>query len=150
MKIHLSWQSEKRHVEPDIEFYMRTVEIKTCDNPQDAALIKGRLENEGIPCFLINENFSALMPQFNGMMGCGIQIIIDRSDYEKAAAILKINKNAEKEQMRCPFCNSTKIRFAPGKRKILAVLLSLLAWIPFGNIKKTCYCTECKSEFKNY
>ncbi len=53
---------------------MSTVVLKTCNTPFEANLIKGMLENKDINCFLTNENFSNLMPHYNGIMGAGVQV----------------------------------------------------------------------------
>jgi hypothetical protein len=71
---------------------METVKLMTCDNSQKAAIIKGRLESEGIHCFLTNENFSTLMPSFNGRFESGIQVMINKEDHQKARQILNLEQ----------------------------------------------------------
>jgi len=128
---------------------MNTIVLTTCNNSFEANLIKGKLENNGISCFLANENISNLMPYFNGMMGAGVQIIIEDSDLEKAQElILPILKESE---IVCPNCNSSKVVFGLGTnklKKIFVVLISLFTGIPFGNIRNAYYCQNCKTEFK--
>ena len=67
---------------------MATIRLTTCDNAVEANMIKNLLTNEGITCFLTNENFTSLMPNYTGMMGAGIQIMIDEKDAEKASGFL--------------------------------------------------------------
>ncbi len=129
---------------------MRTIILTTCNNLFEANLIKGTLENNDIQCFLTNENFSSLMPHYNGVMGSGIQIMIDESDFEIAHRL--ISQDDTKTKIECPNCHSSNITFSLGTKKIkkiLTILLSLLFWIPFGNIKNTYYCKDCKTEFKS-
>jgi len=128
---------------------MNTMVLKTCNNSVEANLIKGMLENNGITCFLANENFSNLMPHYNGMMGAGVQIIISKIDLERAQKFL--TEQAIDNEIVCPNCNSKKVGFGLGgskSKKILTILLSLFVWIPFGNIRNTYYCKNCKTEFK--
>jgi hypothetical protein len=128
---------------------MDTTVLTTCNNVFEANLIKGMLENNGIKCFLTNENFSNLMPHYNGMMGAGIQIIINERDIEKAKVLLLTQ--TKEDRIECPNCGSQNIKFGLGInriKKIITVLISLLAVIPFGNIRNSLYCLDCKTEFK--
>lgn len=106
------------------------------------------LDNENIECFLTNENFTTLVPFYNGMLGAGIQIMIDEKDYD--ASYKLINKPNSVDQLICPNCKSTNISFGFGNKKglkVLGVLLSLLVFVPFGNIKRYNHCNDCKSDF---
>jgi DNA-directed RNA polymerase subunit RPC12/RpoP len=132
-----------------IKIDMNTTVLTTCNNSFEANLIKGKLENNGISCFLANENISTLMPYFNGMLGAGVQIIIEDSDLEKAQEI--IFSPLKESGIACPNCNSTNVEFGLGTnklKKIFLVLISLFTWIPFGNIRNIYYCQNCKTEFK--
>jgi hypothetical protein len=128
---------------------MTTVVLTTCANAFEANLIKGMLENNEITCFLTNENFSTLMPHYSGVMGAGIQIIIDEKDMPKAKELLL--SQSKENVLVCPVCGSSNVSFGLGSdriKKILSVLFSLLIWIPFGNIRSIYYCQDCKTEFK--
>lgn len=128
---------------------MTTTILTTCNNPIEANLIKGMLENNEIKCFLTNENFSTLMPHYTDIMGAGVQIIIDEKDMPKAKELLL--SQSKGNALVCPDCGSANVSFGLGSnwiKKILAVLFSLVIWIPFGNIRSTYYCQDCKTEFK--
>jgi len=128
---------------------MNTVVLTTCNSAIEANLIKGMLENNGIKCFLTNENFSNLMPHYNGVMGAGVQIIVADSDVKQAKALLL--SQPDETEIVCPNCGSLNISYGLGTNKIklfFAVLMSLLIWIPFGNIRATYLCKDCKTEFK--
>jgi hypothetical protein len=128
---------------------MRTIILTTCNTLFEAHLIKGMLENNDIKCFLTNENFSSLMPQYNGVLGAGINIVVDESDFEKAQNL--IIEQDTKTKIECPNCQSTNIKFGLGTnkiKKIITVIMSLFFWIPFGNIRHIYYCQDCKTEFK--
>ena len=89
------------------------------------------------------------MPHYSGVMGAGIQIMIEESDLEKAQELLQTS--TKEIEIVCPNCDSTNVQFGLGAnklKKIFVVLLSLLFWIPFGNIKNNYYCQNCKKEFK--
>jgi hypothetical protein len=71
---------------------MKVVRLTLSDTSFEANLIKGRLESEGVPCFLANENITTLLPHFNRMLGGGVQIMVFERDLEKASEILGLNK----------------------------------------------------------
>lgn len=64
------------------------VTIKTFSQPGDLAVIRARLESEGIECFVINELATQLLPILNDSMG-GIKLEVRKSDAAVAMEILK-------------------------------------------------------------
>ena len=127
---------------------MKIITLMTCDSAIEANIIKGRLENEGVICFVNNENFSNLMPHYDRILGAGVQIMINEKDYDKAVEILGLN--VEKKAV-CPNCNSTNIKIGLGKnklKKIFTIIASLLMVIPFNNINSVYTCKDCGTEFK--
>jgi hypothetical protein len=128
---------------------MSIIRLTTCNNIIEATMLKDILENEQIKCFLTNENFTNLMPGYNGMFGAGIQIMIDDKDSDKANKL--ISSQTQSNDIICPNCNSTNFTFGIGTnrfKKILIILLSVFFLVPFNNIKNTYYCKDCKTEFK--
>lgn len=128
---------------------MRFVTVRTVDNSYQAHFIKNMLEDEGIDCIVTNENFTTLMPYLNGILGSGIQILVDKNDVEKAIQVIesKVSKNVQV----CPFCNSKNIRYGLGTKhklkKIIAIIISLVVGSTFRHIQQTYFCSECKLEF---
>lgn len=133
---------------------MAVVTLTTCNTSFEANLIKGMLESNDIYCFLTNENFSTIMPMYNGMMGAGVQVMIDESDLERAQELIHANQEdvaGEENKIVCPNCNSANVQFGLGTnkvKKVLVVLMSLFTFIPFGNIRNSYYCKDCSTEFK--
>ena len=66
---------------------MALVTIKTFDNSIDAHMLRSRLENEGIGCYLFDENVVSLNPLYNVTVG-GIKLKINDFDVEKAQVII--------------------------------------------------------------
>ena len=128
---------------------MRYINLYTVDNSYEANFIKDNLADEGIECMLTNENFTTLMPHLNGMLGSGIQILVDKDDYDRAKQIL--DKRNNKELQFCPNCNSTNIKYGLGTKhrlkKLLALGIALAIASPFRHIGQTYYCRDCKAEF---
>jgi len=132
-------------------YQTKTIRLLTCDNITEAYFIKDRLTNEGIDCFLTNENFTSLMPNFYNLFGSGVQVFVIEDDYEKSRELLKDKIEPEQVETVCPFCGSTDIVLGLGKHKslkIFNVLLAFLIAIPIGNVRVRQYCKACKEELK--
>jgi DNA-directed RNA polymerase subunit RPC12/RpoP len=130
---------------------MRFINLCTVDNSYEANFIKEDLADQGIPCIVTNENFTNLMPHLNGVLGSGIQVLVDRGDFEAAREILE--KRRKKDIVTCPECGSRNIKYGLGPTlktsKILALILSLIIAAPTRHIRQTYYCNDCKHEFGN-
>ena len=127
---------------------MSIIRLTTCSNIIEANFIKNNLENEEIECFLTNEISSTLIPAYNGMLGAGIQIMIEEKDFEKAIQL--ISQPETEKAILCPNCNSTNITFGMGQskfKKYLFITFSLLFIIPLGNLKGNYVCKDCKHNF---
>lgn len=130
---------------------MKTTTLLTCDNLAEAHMIKGRLNNVGIECFLTNQNFTNLMPLYNNMMGSGVQIMIFENDLIIARQLLKDKLEPDNTEILCPYCGSDSIGLGMGKYKglkIFNMLIAILMFIPLGNLKPKYYCKDCKKEIK--
>ncbi|CAN5355825.1 hypothetical protein BH09BAC5_BH09BAC5_12740 [soil metagenome] len=64
------------------------VTVAVFNYPHEAAIPKARLESEGIPCFLKDEQTLFLQPFFSASGG-GIQLKVNAADVEDAIAVLK-------------------------------------------------------------
>lgn len=129
----------------------KTIRLITCDTITEAYFIKDRLTNEGIECFLTNENFTNLMPNYYNLFGSGIQVFVIEDDYEKSRELLKDKIEPEQVEKVCPYCGSTDISLGLGKHRILKVFNMLLAFIiaiPIGNVRVKYYCKTCREEIK--
>lgn len=129
----------------------KTIRLITCSNSTDAYFIKNRLNNEEIECFVTNENFTSLLPNYYNILGSGVQVFVFERDYEKSRELVKDKLEPENVEMVCPFCGSTDIHIGFGKNKILKlfnILLAILVCIPIGNVQTRYYCKTCKEEIK--
>ena len=130
---------------------LKTITLITCNDLFDAYIIMGKLKNEGIHCFLTNENFTGLVPMFNNTLGSGVQIIIQENDLGKARNIIKDKLEPDNKNLSCPHCGSKEIGLGLGKSKgikIINILIALLMTLPFGNLKPKYYCKKCNKEIK--
>lgn len=67
---------------------MKFVKLIICNNTLDANIIKGHLDDEGIQCYIANENIANLLPNMNTIMGSGPKIMVWESDFERAKEII--------------------------------------------------------------
>lgn len=129
---------------------MRTVRLITCEDSFQAQLIKGALENEGIPSVLHNVNTSNVM---RGLIPAiaGVDIFVYERDYDQALQLLEENQMIPEQLKYCPRCHSGNIRFELKKRRRLRALLatsaSLIAGIPPGTEHWEYICNDCGARF---
>ncbi len=70
------------------------ITVKTFTYPIELAVVRGRLESEGVECFIQDEMMAQVNPFYSNAIG-GIKLQVKRSDIEKAIEILKENGNIE-------------------------------------------------------
>lgn len=124
---------------------MEGVILTTCSSPIDANLIKSKLASEGIEAYLINENFTRLMPIYYNILGSGIRIMVHKEDLERARLITNIQPN----KVLCPNCGSDQVElaFKSKRNKLFVLFLSIFAALPFGNLLNEFVCNKCSCEF---
>jgi hypothetical protein len=66
---------------------MRFVEVRSYDNYIDAHLMLGRLQDEFVNCYLLNENSVTLDPFLSNAIG-GIKIMVAESQVERALQVV--------------------------------------------------------------
>lgn len=125
---------------------MKTQILCTVTNSLEAHLIKNRLENEGIQCFIFNEHFSDLLPDYFQIMGSGVQVRVLEKDFQAAKDIIKPTK----DKLTCPNCNSDQITAKADtlKHKIKFLFISLFITGLIGNLLQDFKCDVCNTQFK--
>lgn len=69
---------------------MDFVVLQSFDNYIDAHIVKGRLEDQGIACFLKDEHLSTLIvdPVLTNAVSGGIKLLVPKDEWQKAIDIL--------------------------------------------------------------
>lgn len=132
---------------------MQLITIKESHYASDLAVLKSRLESEGIECFLDGELTSQVLSHIPSMSA---KLQVYEADLPRVAAILKETGEWEtvESQTVCPKCGSEDIQvkqsFANGLKIGFAFLRSLVTFEPLRNgIKSATYrCRNCKFEFR--
>ncbi len=115
----------------------------------DANLRLIHLQEEGINCWLKDENTVTIDPILTNAIG-GIKLMVHASQTERAAGLMRVMINREKQQTPCPICSSLNIEYIVNNRKpfnwfsaIATFLLGDFAIAPH----KTFHCFDCGAEF---
>ena len=135
---------------------MELITIMTFDNPVDGHLVRSKLESEGIPCVLFDENIVGLNQMYSMVVG-GIKLKVSHGDIDKARAILaelekKPITDEHNQPVMCPRCASTDVypgfRTMNGLAGFLSAVLSFL-FLVFPFYFDTGYrCKKCGTHFK--
>ena len=135
---------------------MKLVTVQTFDNPIDLALLKSKLESEGIHCYVFDEHTVTLNPLLSNGVG-GIKLKINEADTEAAFCILKEMQVApsldeEGKNKMCPNCGSEDLyvnfKSMKGTKGLLSMIL-MFYFVVFPFYYKNVYkCKNCGYEFK--
>ncbi len=137
----------------------KIVVYSTYYNPIEAQIVKARLEDSGIPCFLTDEHVATINPLYNQAIG-GVKLNVFEKDIAQIELLLKeetteIGESPAVEgladQVICEKCGSANVSLGQATQKrfswwVTIVSLLLLVY-PFKT--NTCYhCYDCGHEFK--
>ena len=143
----------------------------------EVAIIRGRLESEGITCFVQDELTVQVNPLYSNAIG-GVKLQVKESDLPRAIEILKetgyikdkdlpspdepprLNDFSDEKQSEnendkvklfCPNCNSDDV--VKTKKAGWLFLFSSFLLLPFCGVftpffQKSYYCFNCKKNFK--
>ena len=128
--------------------------VKYCD-AFEAALIRGRLESEGISAVILNELSVSILPWSTGTPYAAVQVAVAEDDYECAMALLAETDHGEIDVC-CPECGSENIVYGfwqgkSGAKKLFGALAWILAFCtitPAGGVRNKYTCRKCGYEFK--
>ena len=133
---------------------MKLVTVQTFNDSVSAHLVKTRLENEGIECFIFDEHINNVMPVYGKAVG-GIRLKIKEQDSTRTKELIKEWElrpflNESDDPLTCTTCGSNEIYggFKSFKTSLgwLTLAISFLFMIyPFYS--KTVYrCKNCGEE----
>ena len=93
----------------------------------DANILLGRMQEEGINCWLKDENTVTINPIWTQAVG-GIKLMVAQSQAGRANEILAQIKNDKREQTVCPQCGSQNVEFVSTPRKAVNWLTALFGF----------------------
>jgi ribosomal protein L37AE/L43A len=116
----------------------------------DAHIVRGRLEQEGIRCWLKDENTVTINPIWAGAVG-GIKLMVSRHQWERASELVQRFMQEKKRRLSCPQCGGHDIELVSSPRKAVNWFSALAGFflgdyaLPAG---KVWHCFHCHAEFK--
>ena len=135
----------------------KIVTFESYYDPMLAHIIRTRLEANGVPCFIADDNTIGANPLYNQAVG-GIKLKIFERDLERCREILASDGDLKEQDhievddetntyIVCPFCGSTNIGSIEGKDEegLLDSLINLVN--PFQS-QKNWHCNTCQNNFE--
>lgn len=136
----------------------KIVVYSTYYNPIEANIVKARLADSDIPCFLTDEHISTIQPLYNQAVG-GVKLNVFEKDINRINELLAFAYDEmpiettlqETEEVKCVKCGSTNVGFGQATKKRFSWWITILSLIltvyPF-KANKCYHCYNCSHEFK--
>jgi predicted RNA-binding Zn-ribbon protein involved in translation (DUF1610 family) len=128
---------------------MEFILLQSFTNYIEAHILMGKLEDEGIVCWLKDENTVTINPIWTGAVG-GIKLMVTKDQLERALQLMQQYTQERKNAVACPNCGSHEIEFVSSPRKPLNWVSALTGFF-FGDYAvasdKTWHCFACNTEF---
>jgi DNA-directed RNA polymerase subunit RPC12/RpoP len=130
--------------------HMEFVLLHSFPNYIEAHIIMGRLEEEGISCWLKDENTVTINPVLTQAVG-GIKLMVAKPQFERALELFQGFEQQRRSRFSCPHCGGSEIELVSSPRKPRN-WLTALAGAFFGDFAvasdKVWRCFQCHSEFE--
>jgi len=123
--------------------------LQSFTNYIDAHIMLGRLQVEGINCWLKDENVVTVNPILTNATG-GIKVMVAADQFEHAKNLLLEFDEEKRNNFTCPYCNSGNIELISSNKEPanwLSVLTGFL-FFQYAMPVKTWHCFNCGKEFK--
>ena len=129
---------------------MQTVVIKTFDNYFSANIILTRLQDEGINCYLFDENTVTLGPILSTAIGY-IKLVVDKQDEQFARETLLRFETERLQSIQCPRCfnNDFQLINKPSPENVLTKLINKLFNNHAISQDEVYQCQQCGYETKS-
>jgi hypothetical protein len=136
----------------------KIIVYRTFYNPIEANIVKAKLDDAEIPCFLTDENIATIQPLYNLAIG-GVKLNVFEKDVEQINAILQdapelevpeIETEQTENKVVCQNCGSTNVGFGiatKNKHSWWVALLSILMTVYPFKANRCYHCYKCGHEF---
>lgn len=128
---------------------MSFIAVETFTNYIDAHIILGRLQDEGIDCWLKNEATATIIPVWTTAIG-GIQLMVSKEQFQRAGFVLEKIAEEKKVNRLCPQCFSHNVEYINTIRKPVNWLSAFVTFFlgDFAMMPEQRYhCFHCGAEF---
>ena len=136
----------------------KIIVYRTFYNPIEANIIKTRLEDAEIPCFLTDENVATIQPPYNQAIG-GVKLNVFEKDVEQINTLLaddleldvpEMEAEQAEEKVACEKCGSSNVSYGiatKNKHSWWVAVHSLLLMVYPFKVNKCYHCYRCGHEF---
>lgn len=128
---------------------MEYVLLNSYANYVAAHIARGVLEEEGINCWLKDENTITIDPILTNAVG-GIKLMVAKEQAQRAWELLEKIRRENKASLACPKCNSHNVELVSTPRKAMNWLSSFVTFF-LGDyaiaVDKVNHCFDCGHEF---
>lgn len=128
---------------------MSFISVQSFSNYIDAHIILGRLQDEGIECWLKNEATSTIIPVWTTAIG-GIQLMVKKEQLLRANHLLQRMAEEKKTNRLCPKCFSHNVEYINTIRKPVNWLSAAITFF-LGDValmpEQRYHCFHCHAEF---
>jgi ribosomal protein L37AE/L43A len=128
---------------------MEFVLLRSFDNYIEAHMVMGRLEEEGIHCWLKDEHIVTINPILSNAVG-GIKLMVPKEQEQEAQTLLQQLNEQRKASFACPKCSSHNIEFINTPRKAINWASAIIAWFVSSYaiaVVQVWHCFDCNAEF---
>jgi DNA-directed RNA polymerase subunit RPC12/RpoP len=127
---------------------MAFVILRSYDNYVSAHIVMGRLEEDGIQCWLKDENTVTIDPVLTHAIG-GIKLMVDGRQKERAEQLLRVLENEARKAAPCPRCGSLNVELVSTPRKAsnwASVVVGFFTGYAIP-VDKQYHCFDCGKEY---
>ncbi len=129
---------------------MKFILLQSYDNYISAHIAMGRLEEDGINCWLQDENTVTINPVWTNAVG-GIKLMVAESQAERALELIGEYNHQQKATHLCSRCGSDNVELVTTPRKVsnwLSVLWGVFTFSYAMPVDKAYHCFNCGHEFE--
>ncbi len=128
---------------------MNTVPVRSFDNYIEANILLGKLQNEGISCFLRDEFTVTIDPILTNALG-GIKLEVPEDQVWMAQKLIEQFDKERKEHLKCSVCGSGDVEYVSNPSKSGNWISNIISYLFSGysvSVKKAYHCFHCGNDF---
>lgn len=133
-----------------LRYYMEFTLLQSYDNYVSAHIAMGRLKEEGLNCWLKDENTVTIDPILNIAVG-GIKLMVPKQEAKRAWEILERDRREHHALSPCPNCGATNIELVSTPRKAsnwFSAIVGFLFTSYAMPVDKVYHCFDCGFEYE--
>ncbi len=130
---------------------MEFILVQSYDNYISAHIAMGRLQEDGLTCWLKDEYTLTVDPILTNAVG-GIKLMVAKADAQKAWDILERERREHQALAPCPNCGSTNVELVSTPRKASNWASAIIGFFFTSYampVDKVNHCFDCNHEFTN-